>query len=113
MQTLTTFSASAVEPTQLGGILADYMALDRARIARRAVVIRFGGLAVIAALFALLAHAFSPLARWLPVAVFLVPPAHAWFMELRLERRLAERLADVNSVTQQLPPTEVDAPTRA
>ena len=35
MPTITSFHSSAVEPEELSGIMADYLALERARIFRR------------------------------------------------------------------------------
>ena len=49
MHTVTSFHASAVQPDQLGEIMAAYLALERARIFRRLLVKRFGVLAVIVA----------------------------------------------------------------
>ena len=47
MHTVTSFHASAVRPDQLSGIVNDYLALERARILRRLLAIRFGVLTVI------------------------------------------------------------------
>ena len=49
MHTVVSFHGSAVKPDQLSGIMADYLALERARTFRRLLVKRFG---VLAAIFA-------------------------------------------------------------
>ena len=80
--------AAAVPPQELGRILRDYLALDRARIVRRLMVVRCGLLALAAALLETVIHGFSPLARLLTVGLCLVPPTWAWFVELGWARRL-------------------------
>lgn len=103
MQTVTSFSASAVPRDHLSHILADYLAFDRARIFRRLLVIRFGLLALIAAIAGTVIHGLSPFARWFTIGLFLIPPGWAWITELRLERRLSRRLDRVDgAVTHQL-----------
>src|SRR5262245_47737010 len=102
MRTVTSFHASAVPPDQLNAIMADYLALERARVFRSLLVARCGliALAIAAAGFGL---------GWLPpfgaafgVAAFLAVPASAWFVELRRERRLAHRLNGVPGDTVRL-----------
>lgn len=102
MQTVTSFSASAIPRDQLSRILADYLALDRARIFRRLLVTRFGMLALVAAVLGTVFHLSSPFARWFAIGLPLLPPTWAWVAELRLERRLSRRLDGVtdNSVPQ-------------
>jgi hypothetical protein len=98
MQTVTSFPASAVPPDQLSGIVADYLALDRARVFRRLLVIRFGLLALVAAIAGGVIHGPSLLARWFTSGLFLVPPVWAWVAELRIEQRLSRRLDGVRGV---------------
>jgi Flp pilus assembly protein TadB len=95
MHTLTSFHASAVQPEQLSGIMADYLALERARIFRRLLVLRFGLLALGAAIVGGVLHWLPPSGTWVTVGVFVVPPAWAWIVELRRDRRLARRLEEV------------------
>ena len=103
MQTVTAFSASAVSHDELGGILADYLALDRARIFRRLLVNRCGLVALIAALAGVLIPQAPQLATWCTVALFLALPLWAWIVEIRLEWRLARRLEEVDgAVTHDL-----------
>jgi len=109
MQTVTSFQASAVPPDQLSSIVADYLALDRARIFRRLLVIRFGLIALGAALAGAVIHGVPPLARWFTSGLFLVPPVWAWIAELRLERRLSRRLDGVDgAVTHRIAPGRPD-----
>ena len=83
------FRASGIPPEDLGRILCDYLALDRARIVRRLMVVRCGLFGVAAALLETVIHGFSPLARLVTVGVCLVPPAWAWVVELGWMRRVA------------------------
>jgi hypothetical protein len=89
MQTLVSFRASSVPQEELGRILADYLALDRARILRRLMVPRFGVLALGAAILETLIHGFSVFARSFTVVLCLLPPVWAWIVELARERRLS------------------------
>jgi hypothetical protein len=96
MHTVTSFPAAAVPPDQLSGILADYLALDRARMYRRLLTARCGLLALVAAAFGALVHGPSLFARWIPTGMLLVPPAWAWISELRIEYRRSRRLEGVD-----------------
>ena len=96
MQTLTSFSASAIPRDQLTRILTDYLALDRARIFRRLLVTRFGMLALVAALLGTVFHGLSSFARLFTIGPFLLPTIWAWISELQLERRLSRRLDGVD-----------------
>ena len=89
MQTLVSFRASSVPQEELGCILADYLALDRARLLRRLMVPRFGLLALTAGLLETLIHGFSVFARSFTVGLCLLPPVWAWIVELTRERRLS------------------------
>jgi AcrR family transcriptional regulator len=103
MQTVTSFSTSAVSREELGAILQDYLSLERARVFRRLLVTRFGFLALLAAIIAAVTHELSLFARCFTVGLFLTPPTWAWMTELRLMRRLARRLDGVDgAVTHQL-----------
>ena len=103
MQTVTSFPTSAVSRKELGAILEDYLALDRARVFRRLLVRRFGLLVIVAAIIAAVTHELSLFARWVPIGLFLAPPVWAWITELRLMRRLARRLDGIDgAVTHQL-----------
>jgi hypothetical protein len=103
MQTLISFRAAA--SPELGRILSDYLALDRARILRRLMVVRFGLLAVLAASVETGFRGFSPLARVLTVALCLVPPLYARVVEFARERRLSRRIDFVEgAVTHKIVP---------
>ena len=77
-----------VEPEELSVIMADYLALERARIYRRLFVTRFGLLALVAGRRS--DSAFTgcrPSASWVSVGLCAIAPAWAWVA------RVAMRLA--------------------
>jgi hypothetical protein len=92
MPPITSLSASSVPPADLKVILADYLALDRARIFRRLFVIRFGLLAVVAAIVSVAFPSLPAFARWFPPTMCLAPPLAAWICEWRLAQRLTRQL---------------------
>jgi hypothetical protein len=92
MQTVTSFSASAMPPEQLKAVLTAYLALDRARFLRRLLVRRCGMLGLLATLLGIV-YGFSLQARVLMLGMCMLPPAWAWIAEWRVERRLSHRLA--------------------
>jgi hypothetical protein len=95
MQTVTSFHSSAVEPHHISAIMAEYLALERARIYRRLFVTRFGLLALFVALIGLGFHWLPRFASWLSVGLCSVAPIWAWLVELRCDWRLARRLREV------------------
>jgi hypothetical protein len=106
MYTITSFHASSVHPEHLSGIMADYLALDRARIVRRLLVTRFGLAAFAVAIVRAAFQWMSSFAAWCTVALLLVPPAWAWIVELHRDRQLARRLRQVpGAVTEVITPT--------
>lgn len=111
MQTVTSFPAVAVTREDLSRILADYLALDRARIMRRLLVTRCGLFALLAGYIGAIIPGLSPFTRWFPIALFLSPPAWAWIHELRLERRLTHELDGIDgAVTHPLAVAASTAP---
>ena len=88
MHSVISFHASRLPPEQLGRLIRDYLALDRARILRRLMVVRCGALALVATLLETAVHGFSPIARVLTVALCLIPPVWAWAVELGRARRV-------------------------
>ena len=92
VQSVTALPSSAVSPAALSGILADYVALERARLMRRLLVRRCGGLATFAAMLALSVHA-SLAARTIAPGVLVTPAVWAWIAERRLARRIAASLS--------------------
>jgi hypothetical protein len=93
MHTVTSFHASDVQPDQLSGIMADYLALERARIFRRLLVKRFGVLAVVFAGVGF--YTLSVFASWFSVGLCVAVPVCAWIVELGCQSRLARRLDEV------------------
>ena len=95
MDTVTVFHASAVPREELIGILAEHLALERLRVFRRLLVVRFAG--AIAVIF--LAGAglgWLPRPAWLAsVVVFSGTGASVWLAERRRERHLNRRLQGV------------------
>jgi hypothetical protein len=89
---VTALHSSSASRAEMREILADYLALDRARVFRRLFLVRFGSLAAIAAVVTLVIPGLSIAARCLPPALFLTPPVWAWAVELKRARRLAVRL---------------------
>lgn len=92
MQSVRPLPAAAVPHDELRAVLSDHLALDRARSFRRLIVARFGILTLVALVVGTIAHGLSPFARWVPIGLYLVAPAWAWAVELRLERQLSRRL---------------------
>jgi hypothetical protein len=111
MRTVITVKGSAVRPEQLSALLADYLALDRARGVRRLLVTRCGLLALVVVVAGLVIPGLSLLTRWLSVGVLLTPPAWALSTELRLERRLSQRLDRVDHMEEHEAPAATESAT--
>jgi Flp pilus assembly protein TadB len=109
MHTVTSFPASAVRPEQLSGIMADYLALERARAFRRLLVTRFGIMALMAAVIGAGLHRLLPFASWCSVGALLVPPVWAWMVELRRDLRLARRLEELPAAATHVVPPNSDS----
>jgi len=92
VQSVTALPSSAVSPAALSGILADYVALERARLMRRLLVKRCGGLAALVLALALSARA-SLAVRTIAPGVLATPAVWAWIAERRLARRMAASLS--------------------
>jgi hypothetical protein len=99
MHTVTSFDGDSIEPGQLSGVMADYFALERARIYRRLCVRRFAILALILGAIGFGLRWLPPFASWLSVSLCTIPPAGAWMSELRCDWKLTKRLNDVTGVT--------------
>ena len=93
---MMSFHSSAVRREQLGAIIADYLALERARRYRRAFVAGFGLLAALILGLGMAVHQRST--AWLAAGLCLAAPAWAWAIELRCDWRLAKRLDEVPKV---------------
>jgi anti-sigma factor RsiW len=97
MHTVTSFRASDVASHRVSAIMAEYLALERARTYRRLFVIRFGLLALVAAVVGFGFHWLSVFASWSSVGLCLVPPTWAGVAEFRNSRRLARSLEAIPS----------------
>ena len=93
MHVVTSFHASAVEPRHVSLIMAETLALERARLYRRLFATRFGALALAVGLVGSGFHWLSVVASWCGVALCVVAPAWAWIVELKSDWRLARSLA--------------------
>lgn len=95
-RSMMSFHSSAVRQDQAGAIIADYLALERARRHRRALVAWFGLLAALIVGVGAAVH--ERLAAWVAAGFCLAAPAWAWAIELRRDWRLAKRLDEVPKV---------------
>jgi Flp pilus assembly protein TadB len=114
MHTVTSFHSSSVGPEQLSTVMADYVALERARTQRRSLVTGFGVLALFIAVAGGGFHWLSPLASWLGIAFCVIPSTWAWVVELGYDRRLAHRLEELpGAVTHVVVPPDEKVTTRS
>jgi Flp pilus assembly protein TadB len=104
MHTVTSFHAADIEPGQLSAVMADYFALERARIYRRLCVTRFGILAVVLGIAGFGLRWLPPVASWVGVALCTVPATWAWIAEMRYDWRLARRLRELPERATQVGP---------
>jgi len=92
MPSFTSFNASNHSSPEVARILHDYLALDRARIWRRLIVVRFGVLALTVFVLGRVIPGLSAYAFWVPVLLFVTPAMWAAIAEVRLSLRLSHRL---------------------
>jgi hypothetical protein len=112
VEIVTSFHSSALARTDVGAVMSDYVALQRARVFRRLLVRRFGCLALVAAAAGPGFHWLSTFASWFSVGVSVATPATAWVVELRRERRLARRLRHVPGVRSEVVLHDAPEPAR-
>ena len=93
MHRVTSFNSHSVGPEELSVILSDYFTLEHLRSVRRLMVVRFGILAVAAAVAGWLW--LSTVAAYVAAAACLVPPLYVLTLEVTRERRLAHRLEQI------------------
>jgi hypothetical protein len=103
MERVLSFRASGMRTDELRQTLAVYLALDRARIVRRALGHSFGALAAIAGSTMTIAHLFSPVIRIIAIGVCLLPPVGAWIAELGLQHRLFREIERAGLSSRLLP----------
>jgi hypothetical protein len=89
---VTSFHSADIPPDQLNAIMADYLAVERARIFRRLFVTRFSMLALGIVLVGAGLDLLPAFATWFSAGLSLAPPIWAWVVEVRCDRRLARRL---------------------
>ena len=110
MHTVTSFEADALAAGDLSAIIADYLALERLRIFRRLLVIRFG---ILTAVVAAAGWLWLPIvAMCLAAGLCVVPPLYVLMLEVTRELRLAGRLEQIpNQRTEALgaPAAAVDS----
>lgn len=105
MHTVTSFRASALQSDRVTSILADYVAVERARSARRLLVARCVPLALCILLVDAAMGGLHPVAYWSSIGLLLTLPLGAWIVELMRTRRLARCLALVSGAeTYVVPP---------
>ena len=107
MHIVTSFHTARVGREQITAIVADYLALERARTHRRRFVMCFGALALLMGVVGLWFHWLSPYASWSTVGACTVGAGGAWFVELRCDGRLARRLTQVPGSTEEVVPRRV------
>lgn len=95
MHSVTSFHGSSLPAGQLTALMADYVALDQARIYRRLFLTRFGALGFVLGLLGFGFHWLPPFATWFGVAFCAIAPASAWVAELRCDWKLAKRLSEL------------------
>jgi hypothetical protein len=93
MHAITSLRTAGLPPEHVKAVLADYLALERARTYRRACVTRFGALAAVFGVAGFGVHWLSPVVSWSSVAMCGVAPAWAWIAEMRREWTLGSRLS--------------------
>ena len=113
MHTVTSFHGSAVRSEQLNAVMAEYVALERARIYRRLFVTRFGLLALIVGVIGAGFHWLSAVASTFTFGFCLVVPVWAWVVELWRARRLTRRLDTVSGSTTHIVRSRPAEPSRS
>jgi Flp pilus assembly protein TadB len=100
MRTITSFRTAEIRHDQLGPIMSDYLALERARMFRRLLVKRVGVLAVVVGVVASLW--LSRFVFWFSLGLCAAVLVWAWILEMGVERRLARRLDGLPTHTAEL-----------
>ena len=92
---ITSFQGSAVSADELNRIMADSLALERARVFRRLLVTRCGALAAASAVVGLWLRWLPPFASWFSVTLFLglTLLAHAYGVLPRGDETVVSQLA--------------------
>ena len=102
MHRVASFHSSATTPRLINKVMADFLALERARVHRRLFVTRFSLLASVLAIAGWGLHWLPPLASWSSMALCAIAPSWAWIAELRCDRRLARSLEELPSGARQI-----------
>jgi hypothetical protein len=101
MHTWTTFDASAVGRDDLRNLLAEHMALERLRVVRRLLAVRFGLGALVTLLGSGVFGWLSLLECFVCTAVLSAVPLWVWLTELWRQRRMTLRLTSIAGATTQ------------
>jgi Flp pilus assembly protein TadB len=95
MHTVTSFEGLKVPPEDVTVLIAEHLALERARIWRRLLMMRFGSLAALLVGSGLAFHWLPPVAYWTAGALCVAAPIWAWIVELTRDWRLTRHLQQV------------------
>ena len=90
MSTYVTVSRQSISDEELRALTNEHLALESCRVLRRVLVLRCGGVALVATLVGVFGHQLTLAARTVPVCLFLVPPVWAWIAERRIARRASQ-----------------------
>ena len=92
MYAITSLRTAGLPPEHVKAVLADYLALERARTYRRVCVTRFGALAAVFGVAGFGVHWLSPIVSWSSVVMCGIAPVWAWVAEMRRAWTLSSRL---------------------
>ena len=97
MPAVTSFQSLAVPSQRINEVVAECLALERARMYRRLFLTRFGALAVVVAVVGWGFNWLSSVASCVSVGFCAIAPAWGWVHELKCARRLARSLDECPS----------------
>ena len=111
MHTVTSFEGSALEPEEVSALIAEYLAVERARIWRRLLTTRCMLLGASVVASGLTLRWLPPLAYWITGGLCAVAPMSAWIVELRRDWRLGRHLEGIpGGATYVVPTTRARGP---
>ena len=95
MHTVTSFDGSALSLEEMSTLMADYLAVERARIWRRLLTTRFASLGALVVSTGMFFRWLPPAAYWITGGLCAMAPMWAWIVELRRDWRLTRRLEGI------------------